>query len=370
MKKLGFGFMRLPLLDTNDPSSIDQTQVNKMVDYFISQGFCYFDTAYPYHQGQSENAIKKAVVERYPRDSFVLADKMPVWLIASHEEYGKYFQEQMERCGVDYFDYYLLHTMGAKNYASTLQYDAFSFLKKIKEEGKAKHIGMSFHDKAEVLETILKEHPELEFVQLQINYIDWENETIEARKCYEIAVKYNKPVIVMEPVKGGSLAKVPEKAETLLKACHPDKSIASWAVRYAASLENVFMVLSGMSTFEQLQDNTGFMKEFQPLNKEEQEALQKATEIIAGSIAIPCTACQYCVTECPKNIPIPSFFSLYNNQKQFEFRPMHRNHYTNLIHQYGKASDCIACKRCEAHCPQHIAISEKMKEIAKVFENQ
>lgn len=368
MKKLGFGLMRLPITDSSNPCSIDQLQVNKMIDYFLEHGFTYFDTAYPYHQGVSEIAARKSLVERYPRESFLLADKMPVWMVTSHEDYQKFFDEQLKRCGVEYFDYYLLHTMGEKNYSLTLKYDGFTFMKQLKAEGKVKHIGMSFHDKAVVLDQILTEHPELEFVQLQINYIDWENESIESRKCYEVAVKHNKPVIVMEPVKGGSLTNLPNEAEMLFKTYHSELSLASWAIRYAASLEHVFMVLSGMSNFEQIQDNVEYMENFNPLNEEERKIIEKVTKMIINGVAIPCTSCQYCVDGCPKNIPIPNFFSLYNNQKEFGLKPLHTNYYMNLIEKYGKASDCIGCKQCEVHCPQHIKIAEQIQKVAQVFE--
>lgn len=368
MKKLGFGLMRLPLTDGDDPKSIDQNTLNQMIDYFLEQGFTYFDTAYAYHQGLSETAARKGLVERHKREEFLLADKMPVWLINSHNDYEKIFNEQLERTGVTYFDYYLLHTMGEKHYANTLKHDGFSFMKKVKAEGRAKHIGMSFHDKAAVLDTILTEHPEIEFVQLQINYVDWEDKGIEARKCYEVAVKHNKPIIVMEPVKGGSLAVIPKEAEEQFKAYHSELSVASWAIRYAASLEQVFMVLSGMSNFEQMEDNTSFMKEFKPLSEEENKIVFNVADFITNSIAIGCTACQYCVEGCPKKIPIPNYFSLYNNQKQFGFKPLHNHYYMNLAEKHGKASDCIGCKKCEAHCPQHIEIVDRLKDVVAVFE--
>ncbi|MEN6371816.1 MAG: aldo/keto reductase [Armatimonadota bacterium] len=368
MSKLGFGLMRLPVTVEGDPKSIDQELVNKMVDYYLEKGFTYFDTAYPYHQGMSEVAARKAIVERHPRESFTLADKMPTFFVTSGADYQRFFDEQLERCGVQYFDYYLLHTLGARLYAGTLEYGGFDFMKKLKAEGKAKHIGFSYHDKAELLDRILTEHPEMEFVQLQINYIDWDNTSIESRKCYDVATKHNKPVIVMEPVKGGSLTHLPAEANKMFRAYHPDMSAASWAIRFAASLDNVFMVLSGMSSFEQVVDNTSYMQDMALLNDEEKEIIKKATAIINSSIAIPCTACQYCVDGCPQKIPISKYFSLYNDQNRFKLVPAHMNYYTNLAHDFGKASDCIGCKQCEEHCPQKIDIVEQLKEVAKVFD--
>ena len=368
MDKLGFGMMRLPLAEAENLQSIEQELVNTMVDYFLAKGFTYFDTAYPYHQGMSEVAARKALVERHPREAFTLADKMPTFSVTCTADYQRIFDEQLEKCGVDYFDYYLLHTLGTRLYASTLEHGGFEFMKKVKAEGKARHIGFSFHDKAELLDRILTEHPEMEFVQLQINYLDWDNESIQSRQCYEVAVKHNKPVIVMEPVKGGSLARVPEEADKLLKACHPDMSAASWAVRFAASLENVFLVLSGMSTLEQVVDNTSYMQNMAPLTQAERDIIRQEVEIISSSVAIACTACQYCVDGCPQRIPIPKYFSLYNDQKQFGFTGGHALYYANLAQDFGRASDCIGCKQCEEHCPQHLDIVQQLKSVAKVFD--
>ncbi len=370
MKKLGFGLMRLPLTDGADAKSVDQDAFNKMADYFLENGFTYFDTAYPYHGGMSEVAFRKAVAERHPRSAYTITDKMPTFMVREASDYQRLFDEQLSRCGVDYFDYYLLHALGMGSYEKTVALGGFEFMKKLKAEGKAKHIGLSFHDKAEVLDRIFTEHPEMEYVLLQINYIDWDNASIESGRCYEVAVKHKKPVMVMEPVKGGALANVPEDAEKLFRTHAPGMSAASWALRFAASLKNVMVVLSGMSSLEQLRDNAGYMGNFKPLDGEEREIIKKAASIINESIDIPCTACNYCVDGCPKSIPIPKYFSLYNNQKQFGLFPNHTMYYAGLARDFGRASDCIECRQCEEHCPQHIEISRRLKDVASVFDKK
>ncbi|WP_343253503.1 aldo/keto reductase, partial [Ligaoa zhengdingensis] len=294
MEKLGFGLMRLPQTDPNIPSSVDIEAFKKMADVFIAAGGTYFDTAYPYHGGSSETAFREAVVKRYPRDAYTVTDKLPMFLINKKEEIPRIFEEQLARCGVEYFDYYWLHSLGKISYEKSEELQAFAYIAQKKAEGKIRHIGFSFHDAPELLEEILSKHPEMEYVQLQINYIDWDDPAIRARECYEIATRYGKPVIVMEPVKGGALANIPEQAEQLLKECRPSLSTASWAVRFAASLDNVMMVLSGMSNQAQLEDNLSYMKHFAPLDAEERAVLARAIEIVRGAIAIPCTACRYC----------------------------------------------------------------------------
>jgi predicted aldo/keto reductase-like oxidoreductase len=369
MKKLGFGLMRLPLTNSNDYASANQETSTKMVDYFFEQGGTYFDTAYMYHLGNSEIIFKKTVTQRHPRNAFTIADKMPVWLVKETGDYQKYFDEQLERCGVDYFDYYLLHALSVQGYADALKHGGFEFLGKMKAEGKARHIGFSYHDNADLLDKILTEQNDVDFVQLQINYIDWNSEAIQSRKCYEVAAKHGKPVIVMEPVKGGTLALLPEEADSLFKIYSRTASAASWAIRFAASLKNVMVVLSGMSALDQLVDNAAYMRNFKPLNDHEQAIIKRVTEIINRKVEIPCTACAYCIEGCPQKIAIPQYFSLYNTQKQFGLTPAERVYYNNLTAEFGKASDCIGCKQCEEHCPQHIAIAEQLKEVAKVFEN-
>ena len=368
VKKLGFGGMRFPLLDENKVEKVDLDQVIQMVDHFMQKGFTYFDTAYPYHNGYSEAAFRKALVERYERSNFLLADKMPTFFIKSNEDYARFFKTQLRRCGVKYFDFYLLHNLGKKSYQTAVETGGFEFLQQVKLEGKARFVGFSFHDDAALLEQILSEHPEIDFVQLQINYLDWESNTIQSRACYEVALEHKKPVIVMEPVKGGMLANLPEQVHNLFTAYNPEVSGPSWAVRFAASLENVFVVLSGMSNLAQMEDNTSYMENFVPVNAEEKAILDQAVAAINDSVAIPCTNCKYCLEECPQEINIPVLFSIYNSYKINRQASFPEMHYERQIYGRGKASDCIECRQCEDHCPQHIEITGWLKEIAATFE--
>ena len=345
-KKLGFGLMRLPLLDENDGASIDLELTKKMVDAFIKNGFTYFDTAWMYCGFASENATKEVLVKRYPRDSYTLATKLHAGFIKTKEDRDAVFNKQLEKTGVEFFDYYLLHDIGQDHYKIYNDLDCFNWIIDKKEKGLVKHVGFSFHDNAQLLDKVLTEHPEMEFVQLQINYLDWNSEGIQSRKCYEVAKKHNKPVIVMEPVKGGTLAKVPDNVEKMFKDYNSEASIPSWAIRFAASHKNVKMVLSGMSNMEQLMDNMSYMKDFKPLNNEEQDIIMKAVDAINSNIAIPCTGCSYCTEGCPMKIAIPKYFSLYNADlqevKEKGWTPQ-GEYYDRLTHIFGKASDCVAC---------------------------
>lgn len=368
--KLGFGLMRLPM----NGEEIDMEQTIKMVDLFMSKGFTYFDTAYVYINGKSEVAAREAIVKRYPRDSFTLATKLPLWdNVETEEDMQKIFDTSMERAGVEYFDYYLLHAMDKAKFEKADRIGAWDFLFKMKEQGKIKHVGFSFHDSADVLDEALTKHPEAEFVQLQINYIDWESDNVQSRKCHEVCLKHNKPVIVMEPIKGGSLASMAESAQHFLTDAKPDASVASWAVRYCAGLDNILTVLSGMSTMAQVEDNVSYMENFQPLSEEEQGTLNKAIDALNAIPTIPCTGCRYCVDDCPRHINIPEIFKAVNGYKQFgnaagTDKPYNQGHYDNVTKEGGKASECLQCGSCEAHCPQHISIIEELKNAAKIYE--
>ena len=372
MKKLGFGLMRLPSLDTAKSSNVDMEQLKKMVDLFMERGFTYFDTAWMYCGFASEPAAKEALVSRYPRDSYTLATKLHAGFLKTEEDRDNIFNAQLEKTGAGYFDYYLLHGIEAGMLPTYEKLDCFNWLLAKKEAGLVKHAGFSFHDKADLLDEILTKHPEMEFVQLQINYLDWESEWIESRKCYEVCVKHNKPVIVMEPVKGGTLANLPEEAEALVKKMNPDVSTSSWAIRFAASLPNVMMVLSGMTTLAQMEDNSSYMQNFEPLTEEETNTLFKVADIINSQTAIPCTGCSYCTEGCPMQIAIPQYFSLYNEDMRENLAEkgwtINFTNYDLVAAKAGKASECIACGQCEALCPQHLPIIEELKKVAAHYE--
>lgn len=370
-KKLGFGLMRLPLTDANDKGSIDIEALKEMVDTFMEQGFTYFDTAWMYCAFKSENAVKEALTDRYPRDRYTLTTKLHASYLKTKEDRDRIFEEQRQKTGVDYFDYYLIHAIDQELYSIYNEMDCFNWLIEKKKQGLVKHIGFSYHDSAEFLDQVLTEHPEMEFVQLQMNYLDWESAEVQSRKCYEVASKHGKPVIVMEPVKGGILADVPAEVRESFAAYHPDLSVPSWAIRFVASLDNVAMVLSGMSNMEQLMDNISYMKEFVPMNAEETELVHRAAEMIKDSIAIPCTGCSYCTEGCPMQIAIPDLFRVYNKSKRGEITDVEANEeYRQLTESGGKAGECLACGQCQVACPQHLEIINYLKDVAKCMEKQ
>ena len=373
MKKLGFGLMRMPTLDKTNAADVDIEQVKKMVDMFMEKGFTYFDTAIMYNGFASQSTVKTALVDRYPRDSFTIATKLHAGFFDSLEDRDKVFNEQLEQTGAGYFDYYLLHGIEADMLPKYEQYDCFNWLLDKKAKGLVTHAGFSFHDTAELLDELLTRHPEMEFVQLQLNYLDWESEWVQARACHEVAVKHNKPVIVMEPVKGGTLANVPEEVSRLFKEHDPNMSVPSWAIRFAASLENVMVVLSGMSDIAQMEDNLSYMDDFKPLTDEEKALCFKAADIINGQIAVPCTGCSYCTEGCPVKIAIPQYFSLYNENMRENMEEkgwtVNFTNYDILAGKFGRARECIECGQCESVCPQHLPIIEKLKAVSQHFDH-
>lgn len=362
--KLGFGLMRLPMAG----DEIDIGQLKHMVDRFMEQGFTYFDTAYVYHGGKSEVAAGEALVKRYPRESFQLATKLPLWAVHKTDDMQRIFSTQLERTGAGYFDYYLLHALNHEGLDHLEEVGAWKFVRELKDKGLIRHLGFSFHDEAVYLDQILTNHPEAEFVQLQINYADWEDGQIQSRQCYEVARKHGKPVIVMEPVKGGSLAAMSPEIQAILKEAKPGASTASWAVRYAASLEGIITVLSGMSNIEQMNDNLSYMSHFQPLTGQELKAVAQVVQELQKVPTIPCTSCRYCTDDCPQKINIPGIFESYNLYKRYDNLKGAKGHYNWMTNRGGKASGCIACGVCEGHCPQRIHIPDLMKEAAEVLE--
>ena len=362
MPKLGFGLMRLPEKD----GVINLDEVCRMVDAYLDAGLTYFDTAYVYHGGNSEKIVKDALVKRHPRESFTLATKLPAWCMKEEADRDRIFNEQLERCGVDYFDFYLLHSIEDGSNGDTYdRLNCWEWGKEKKAQGKIRHFGFSFHGSPEYLEELLEAHPEAEFVQIQLNYADWENPVVCSGRLYEILRRYNKPMVIMEPVKGGTLAKLTPDLEAKFKAVRPESSIASWALRFAASQPGVMTVLSGMSTPEQMADNLKTFAHFEPLSDTEKAVVEDVRKIIMSVEQIGCTACRYCTDGCPMNIAIPDVFRAVNTMKLYkeEFRP--KAFYNGLIGQgHGRASDCIACGQCEGVCPQHLPIIELLKEAS------
>ena len=366
-KNFGFGCMRLPM-----GVGVNKKEFSKMIDYYMDHGFNYFDTAHGYLAGLSEKAIKSCLVERYNREDYILTDKLTGSYFKKEEDIRPFFEKQLKACGVEYFDFYLMHAQDAKIYEKFKVCNAYEAALKLKEEGKIKHFGISFHDKPEVLDQILTEYPQVEVVQIQFNYLDYYSTSVESKKVYEVCEKHNKPVIVMEPVKGGSLVNLPEEGKKILDGVneknHTDYSYASYAIRFAASFPQIFMVLSGMSNFEQMEDNVSFMENFEPLNESEMEGVEGVRKVFDKMQMIACTACHYCVldNDCPKNIPIPELFSCYNDRKMF--KDWNQNMYYDLLTQNsGKASDCIACGKCEQVCPQHLPIRSLLKDVSRTF---
>ncbi|MHB1316136.1 MAG: aldo/keto reductase [Christensenellales bacterium] len=361
---LGFGLMRLPVLG----SETDLEQVKKMVDHFLSKGFNYFDTAYVYGNGKSEEIARRAIVERYPRDSFLLADKLPIWEVHQKSDLQRIFDTSLQRCGVTYFDYYLLHNVGSERARQYEEYDAWSFLFELKRKGLAKNVGFSFHDTAALLDQVLTQHPEVDFVQLQINYGDWEDPIVQSRLCYETARRHHKPVIVMEPVKGGSLVSVPPEAASLLQAENPAMSPAAWALKFAASLDGVFRVLSGMSSLDQMMENTLHFTDFKPLTQSEKSTLEKVRNILKELPTIPCTMCKYCLDGCPQAIPIPLIFKVYNSYVLYNNMTLAQRGYNWETRNGQTASTCLQCGACEHSCPQHIAIIKSLQSASELFD--
>lgn len=369
--KLGFGLMRLPKLP-GEPGKIDLEQTKQMVDLFMEAGMTYFDTAYVYDNGDSERAAREALVERYPRESFTLATKLNVSPTVCQDEASakQEFFTSLERTGAGYFDYYLLHAIQDNNYQTFDKYHIWDFVKEQKEKGLIRHWGFSFHATPELLDKLLTEHPEADFVQLQLNYADWDNPNVQSRANWETARRHGKSIVVMEPVKGGTLAHPPQAVENILKAADPKASLPSWAIRYAASLDGILTVLSGMSNLEQMQDNLSYMRNFRPLDAREQDTVKKAQEALSKIDSIPCTGCHYCTPGCPMEIPIPEIFNAKNRQMVWEQTERGIQEYAQATRDAGKASDCVECGQCESACPQRIPIITRLKDCAATLEKQ
>lgn len=365
-KNFGFGMMRLPMKD----GEVDVEQTNKMVDYFIENGFNYFDTAHGYLNGKSEKAVKTCLSSRHQRDEYILTNKLTGSFFQTNEDIHPFFEEQLEKSGVDYFDFYLMHAQNAKEFEKFKRCKAYETAFEFKKEGKVKHVGISFHDRAEVLDQILTEYPEIEIVQIQFNYLDYNDLSVQSKLVYEVCEKHDKPVLVMEPVKGGNLVNLPQDAQNILDELHGGSN-ASYAIRFAASFKNIRVVLSGMSDLAQMEDNVSFMKEFKPFTNEEFTAVEKVAEAFHSHHMIPCTGCHYCVEEnqCPKNIRIPDIFSTYNTKKTFG--DWNADYYYNNVlttNNHAKASECLKCGLCEKVCPQHLEIRNLLEEVVKEFE--
>ena len=367
MPKLGFGLMRLPLKE----EAVDVPQVCSMVDAYMEAGLNYFDTAYVYHGGKSEVVLGEALVKRYPREAYMVATKLPIWEVKEEADLDRIFEEQCERAGLSYWDFYLLHSIEDANVEKYEKFDAFSWGVKKREEGKIRHFGFSFHGSPELLKRLLNEHPEVEFVQIQLNYLDWENQVVQSGKLYEILREKNIPMIIMEPVKGGTLASLKPELEERYRALRPESSMASWAFRFVGSLPGVMTILSGMSSKEQMEDNLATFKNFEPLSEEEKALVEEVSRVLLNTPTIGCTSCRYCVDGCPMGIAIPDVFRAVNTRRVYGdvFRP--QNFYNGLVEVgHGRASDCVACGQCEGVCPQHLPIIELMQEAAGMFDQK
>lgn len=363
-KNFGFGCMRLPMKD----GEVDTEETSRMVDTFLENGFNYFDTAHGYLDGKSELALKTCLTSRYPRDRYILTNKLTNSFFQKQEDIRPFLESQLEACGVAYFDFYLMHAQNAEVFKYFKECRAYETAFEMKAEGKIRHVGLSFHDRPEVLEQILTEYPQIEIVQIQFNYVDYDNPTVQSRACYEVCRKFGKPVIVMEPVKGGNLVNLPERAAEILRELHGG-SLASYAIRFAAGFPGIRMVLSGMSSLAQMQDNISYMKNFVPLNKRELAAIEDVQEVFNGLHLIPCTACRYCTDGCPQHIAIPDLFATMNSKKLY--KDWNADYYYGIHTGPGRrASDCLKCGKCEKACPQHLPIRQLLEEVAKEFEKK
>ena len=362
-KNFGFGCMRLPM----NGDQVDIAETTRMVDEFLAQGFNYFDTAHGYIGGKSDLALKECLTSRYPREAYSLTDKLTDSYFKTETDIRPFFESQLEACGVDYFDFYLMHAQNADNFKKFKACRAYETAFALKAEGRIRHVGLSFHDRAEVLDQILTEYPQIEVVQIQFNYLDYDDIAVQSRKCYEVCRKHGKPVLVMEPVKGGSLVNLPEEAKKVLDDLHGG-SPASYAIRFAAGFPGMMMVLSGMSNMEQMKDNLSYMRDFKPLNETELAAVNKVQEIFHKMNMIPCTACRYCVEGCPKQISIPDLFAIMNIKQLHH--DWNADYYYEEVHTAPgrRASDCLKCGKCEKICPQHLPIRKLLEEVAKEFD--
>lgn len=368
-KNFGFGCMRLPMKEAEDgEKEVDYEIFSEMIDEFMSAGFNYFDTAHGYLGGKSETALRDCLVKRYPRESYVLTNKLSGSFFNSEADIRPFFQSQLEACGVDYFDFYLMHSQGRGNFNKYKSCRAYETAFELKKEGKIKHVGLSFHDTADVLDEIISAYPEVEVVQIQFNYADYEDASVESRKCLDVCRKHGKPVIVMEPVKGGSLVNLPDEAKSVFDALDGG-SYASYAIRFAASFDGIFMVLSGMGNMDMMSDNVSYMTDFKPLEEREWEAVEKVCAIFRAQDIIPCTDCKYCMECCPMHIPIPALFACLNGRRAF--KNWDTDYYYELYTEDGpKASDCIKCGMCEKACPQHLKVRDLLEDVEKEFEQK